>query len=505
MDAQAEGLGAISDALLRQASVQRIDTHAASIFLAGERALKVKRAVKFPFLDYSTLELRRAACEAELTVNRPLAPRIYKGVVAITREADGSVRIGGDGIPIEWAVDMERFDENATLDKLADRGAIDDKLANELGRAIVVAHRTAPATNTELWILTLRSFIEQNDAVFRSEPTLFPRAETAALHTLSIQAWEKAEPLILERGSAGFVRRLHGDLHLGNIVLLNNRPVLFDAIEFDPLVASGDVLYDLAFLIMDLSERGLELSANIVLNCYLRESDELSNLDALAALPLFLSVRAAIRAKVTIARCERAKPADRPHIRDLALKYFKFALQCLHTPTASLIAIGGLSGTGKSVLAISLAPGLGPVPGAVVLRSDVERKHLFGIDEYKPVPAEAYSFDVTKCVYASLARKAERVISAGHSAIVDAVFADVGERENIAEVVIAKQVTFHGLFLTADLATRLSRVAHRINDASDANEYVVRQQSQYNIGNRAKYDQLGRVSLTSSVADSHNG
>lgn len=482
MDQQEEILEAISDALHEKSLVKRIDTHASTIFLAGKRALKIKRAVKFPFLDYSTLSRRKAACVAELNVNRPLAPQIYKGLVAIVRGTDGSIRIGGEGTPIEWAVEMERFDETATLDKLADHGTIDDKLADEIAQAVVFAHKVAPAANAELWLKALKTFIDQNDAAFRSEPTLFSLSETEVLYSLSIRALEKAKPLILIRGSAGLIKHLHGDLHLGNIVLLDERPVLFDAIEFDPLIAIGDVLYDLAFLIMDLSERGLKLAANIVFNSYLRDSKELSNLDALALLPLFLSLRAAIRAKVCAARSERANTADRPGIKRSALKYFEFAVKCLRPRPAALLAIAGLSGTGKSVLALRLAPNLGPVPGAVVLRSDIERKHLFGVSEFQRLPPECYSIDATKRVYDSLACKAGRVIAAGHSAIVDAVYARAEERDAIENIAAKEHVTFQALFLTADLNIRLARVSERAGDASDANRSVVLQQAQYDLG-----------------------
>jgi aminoglycoside phosphotransferase family enzyme len=133
--------------------VRRIDTHAASVFLAGDRALKVKRAVRFPFLDFSTLEKRKRACEMEIEVNRRLAPKLYRGVVAITRASDGRLAIGGAGAPVEWAVDMVRFDENRTLDHLANE--IDDDLADALGRAVATAHETAPVVDAEPWIKAL--------------------------------------------------------------------------------------------------------------------------------------------------------------------------------------------------------------------------------------------------------------------------------------------------------------------------------------------------------------
>src|SRR5881227_712832 len=147
-------------------AVKRVDTHAASVFLTGERAVKVKRAVRFPFLDYSTLAKRRAACEAELAVNRPFAPGIYLRVLAITRD-DGRLTLDGPGEPVEWTVEMRRFDENATLDRLAERGGIDTALADALARAVAAAHAQAPVVEAEPWIEALGRFTAQNDAEFR--------------------------------------------------------------------------------------------------------------------------------------------------------------------------------------------------------------------------------------------------------------------------------------------------------------------------------------------------
>jgi hypothetical protein len=276
------------------------------------------------------------------------------------------------------------------------------------------------------------------------------------------------------------VRRGHGDLHLGNIALIDGRPVPFDAIEFDPLIAAGDVLYDLAFLLMDLIERGLKQAANVVFNRYLVEARRDSDLDALAALPLFMSLRAAIRAKVTAARRENADAGERPAISQTAATYFRLARQLIAPPSPRLVAIGGLSGTGKSLLARELAADILPAPGAVLLRSDVERKALFGVAETDRLPAEAYNVEATRKVYAALADKAQRVIAAGHSAIVDAVFAAAPERAAIEA--IAGGVRFSGLFLTADLPTRLERIGARRNDASDANATIAQQQEVYELG-----------------------
>jgi aminoglycoside phosphotransferase family enzyme/predicted kinase len=453
--------------------VKRINTHAASVFLAGERALKVKRAVRFSFLDYSTLAKRQAACAAEIEVNRAYAPTIYHGVLAITREADGRLAIGGKGAPVEWAVEMRRFDETKTLDHLAAAGQIDDALADALGRAVAQAHAAAPVVADAGFADELAEFITQNDAELRASPELFAPASVSALTAATRAALERVRPLLAAREREGLVRRCHGDLHLGNIVLIDGAPVLFDAIEFDPRIATGDVLYDLAFLLMDLIERGLKTAANIVLNRYLLQTRRTDDLDALAALPLLLSLRATIRAKVSAARA--AHDAEQS-----ARDYFALAKTLLTPPPPKLIAIGGLSGTGKSLLARALAAGIPPAPGAVWLRSDVERKALFGASETERLPQAAYAREVTAKVYDALCDKARRVLAAGHSAIVDAVFADPYERETTAQA--AGTAAFHGLFLNAPLATRVARVGTRQGDASDADAAVARDQECYDLG-----------------------
>ena len=458
--------------------VRQIDTHAAAVFLAGERALKVKRAVRFPFLDYSTLARRQAACATEIEVNQPFAPEIYRGVVAITRENDGRLTLGGSGEPVEWAVDMHRFDETCTLDRLADAGGITLPLADALGAAVAAAHAAAPPADAAGWINALAGFLAQNRAAFAESPGLFPPDAAASLDRASAAAFDRVAPLLAERGRQGLIRRGHGDLHLGNIALIDGRPVAFDAIEFDPLIAAGDVLYDLAFLLMDLVERGFGAAANRVLNRYLAATRRPQDLDALAALPLFLSVRAAIRAKVTAARLEQTEAGSRVQIERTAATYFHLACRLIAPAPPRLVAVGGLSGTGKSVLAAALAPELGPAPGAVVLRSDVERKAQCGVSETDALPPDGYRPEVTAKVYAALADQARRVVAAGHAAVVDAVFADPRER-----AVIATAATpFRGLFLAASLAVRVARVGARRGDASDADAAVAKRQETYDLG-----------------------
>ena len=458
--------------------VKRIDTHAAMVFLAGDRAIKIKRAVRFPFLDFSTLEKRKIACQSEIAVNRAFAPAIYRGVVAITRDGGGGLAIGGKGEPVEWAVEMRRFDESRTLDRLAEAGAVDDTLAEALGRAVAAAHRTAPTVIDANFTDTLAKIIAQNETELAGEPDLFSLQELRALATATRAAFERVKSLLDARERAGLVRRCHGDLHLGNIVLIDGKPVLFDAVEFDDRIATGDVYYDLAFLLMDLIQRGLPGAANIVLNRYLTDTQRLHDFEALAALPLFMSVRAAIRAKVTAAR--RRQGDARIELTQRARAYAALAQKLLAPAKPRLVAVGGLSGTGKSLLARALASALPPLPGAVVLRSDVERKTLYGVAETERLPETAYATDANARVYASLAEKARRASAAGHSVIVDGVFAQPAERAAIETA--AGKAEFQGLFLTASLETRLARVGTRTADASDADAAVARMQDQFDLG-----------------------
>jgi uncharacterized protein len=463
------------------AAVKRVDTHPASVFLAGATAYKVKRAVKFPFLDFSTRAKRKAALEAEIAANRPFAPDLYCEIIPITRR-NAALALGGDGEALEWALKMHRFDEEATLDRLAERGRIDATLIEALARAVAAAHARSPVVDAPPWIAALGDYIEQNDSALRERVDLFDPGAVAALTAKSRAALARVRPLLLARGTEGLVRRGHGDLHLGNIALIDDRPVPFDALEFDPVVASGDVLYDLGFLLMDLVERKLPGAANLVLNVHLAATRHPTDLDALAALPLFMSLRAAIRAKVTAARLTNAASDQRQTIAMQAKAYFALACDLIAPVPPRLVAIGGLSGTGKSVLARVLAPDLAPAPGAVLLRSDVERKAIFGVAENEKLPPEGYTLDVGQRVYAALADQARRVLTAGHSAIVDAVFARDDERMAIADAARAHKVAFKGLFLTADLATRIARVGNRVHDASDADAEVARAQENYTLG-----------------------
>jgi aminoglycoside phosphotransferase family enzyme/predicted kinase len=455
---------------------RRIDTHAASVFLQGDRALKIKHAVRFPFLDYSTLAKRKAACDEELRINRPFAPQIYRRVVPITRESDGRLQIDGQGPVVEYAVEMTRFDEQRTIDHLAEAGPLDPALVEAIADAIAASHRVAQPAPEALWISSIPRLIEGYIQAFR-DAACFPGGDIDDLARTSQAACSRLHGLLERRNALGHIRRCHGDLHLANIVLIDGKPVLFDAIEFDELIASTDVLYDLAFPLMDLLRYRQQAAANGLLNRYL-DITSVDHLDALALLPLFLSMRSAIRAHVLLMR----KTADKAANLESARAYFELARTLIHPHLPRLVAVGGLSGTGKSVLARALAPFVAPQPGAVVLRSDVLRKQMFGIRETERLPAEAYRPEVGERVYAELLRRAEAVLAQGHSVMVDAVFARETERAIVRDAARRAGAAFTGFFLEADLATRQGRIRGRIVDASDATPEVAGLQETYNIG-----------------------
>lgn len=465
----------LADPATHGVSTQRIDTHGAVVVLAGEKAFKAKRAVRFPFMDYSTLARRRAACEAEVAVNAPHAPGVYLGVVPVTRETTGSLKLGGVGEAVEWLVAMRRFDEDATLDRIAARGSLDPAVVVALASAVAASHEAASVREAGPAIASLASYISQNRAAFAEAPDLFPADRAERLSRASEATLQRLRPLMEARGAAGRVRRCHGDLHLRNIVLIDGCPTLFDAIEFDEAIATGDVLYDLAFLLMDLLARDHAGEANALMNRYLWASDA-ADLDGLAALPLFLSLRAVIRAKVLAAGLSSLPHEQRPEARRDVERYFGLAEDFMREIPPRLVAVGGLSGTGKSTLAAALAPHVGRAPGAIHLRTDIERKRLYGVPETQRLPASAYTQEASDAVYAVLWRKAAAVLAAGFAVVADAVHARPEDREAIARVAREAGVPFTGLWLFAPVELLFDRVEVRTGDASDADVAVVRSQ-----------------------------
>ena len=473
------------------AAVERIDTHAASVFLAGDRAWKIKRPVRLPSLDFSTRARRWTALRTELALNAPTAPGLYRGLWAVTEDGGGPVLRPAEGLTAddeeraEPVLLMSRFPADAALDRMAAAGTLTPALAHDLGDAVADLHTQAPVRAGEGAAAALAAVADGNAAEMRARTTLFPSAAVEELAHATAAALRRWGPLLEARGVAGRVRRCHGDLHLGNIVMWNGRPTPFDAIEFDESFATIDVLYDLAFLVMDLERLGLRSAAHGVLDRWLERTGDWGGL---GALPLFLSLRAAVRAKVAAAM-GRA---------DTALADLDLARRLLAPSTpARVVAVGGLSGTGKTTLARALAPGLGAAPGAVILRSDVLRKQLWGVALETRLPPAAYAPAVTAAVYARLLRWTEVLARAGRTVIVDAVSARPDERDGLARAAALAGVPFTGLWLEAGVDERCRRVTARVRDASDADAGVAAAQEGYGIGVMAWH----RVAAGGGVAE----
>jgi uncharacterized protein len=277
--------------------VERIETHASVVFLAGIRAWKLKRAVLYDYLDFSTIERRKAMCEAEVRLNRRTAPTLYRGAVAVTRQPDGSLSLGGSGTPVDWLVEMVRFDQDGLFDRLAARGALDLALMRPLATAIARFHEEAERRSDHGGAAGMAWVLDGNAAGFAEQGAgILDPAGCATLTRSAREPLERHGGLLDARRDSGLVRQCHGDLHLRNIVLLKGRPTLFDAIEFNDEIACIDVLYDTAFLLMDLWRRQLPRHANAVWNGYLAEASDFAGIPLL---PLFLSCRAAVRAKTS--------------------------------------------------------------------------------------------------------------------------------------------------------------------------------------------------------------
>ena len=410
------------------AKVDRVETHGAIVFLAGEHAYKIKRNVRYSYMNFSTSELRRRACLRELEVNRPHAPGLYLGVVAITREPDGRLAIDGSGTPVEWAVWMRRFGDDALLSCIAERYGIDASLARAIADAVHDYHRGSPVPRLD----DQRSQLGESLRSWRTRSPLpafrFAPGEVRQLTSSCRLRLDSVAEILARRSDAGLVRRCHGDLHLGNIVMWQGRPTLFDAIEFDEALATIDTLYDLAFLLMDLDRRGQRAAANIVLNRYLWRTQALLDLEGLAALPLFLALRAGIRAMVTAQRAELVTEQGASEARSAAAAYLSAAIGYLDACAAAARrrrrVVGNREVDSGSGARADDDAGSRSVAPAQRSRAQIDAR--CGGD--RAAAGVMLHGRGQPRVYDLLAMKARTALAAGHSVIVDAVYLAPDER-----------------------------------------------------------------------------
>lgn len=462
-----------------------IETHCAMVFLAGDRAYKMKKAVKLPYLDFSTLEKRRRACRRELEINRRTAPDIYIDAAPVTRSPNGALSLRKGGETVEWVVVMRRFPDDCILSHAAKLAALDESFLDRLATSVAHFHKGLEPGPRRHGARRARTVADDVIRSLQGAPDLIAPDRVETLSRGAGIAFRSAARVLDFRAQIGMVRRCHGDLHLGNIVDIGGTPVPFDALEFDEELATTDVLYDLAFLLMDLDERGRRAVANRLLNQYLASAGSTANFYGLAALPLFLACRAAIRAMVTVDRLRQQPSGADTALREPIDRLVTYALSYLDESPPSLVGVGGLSGSGKTTLARALAPLLGRAPGAVLLRSDVERKAIFGVSDDTRLPAAAYTHETNRIVYRRLLRRARLCLCAGHSVIVDAVHSKPHERSELQKLARQYRAGFAGIWLQADRAALIARIEKRLAgppDASDATPDVVRVQLKRDIG-----------------------
>ncbi len=434
-------------------------THISAVFVGPDEVLKLKQAVALGFLDFSTLAARGRFIRREFELNQGFAPGLYRGVAPVVRTQDGALALGGQGEVVDWVLRMAPVPAADFLDEMAARGVLTPTLLDQLADRVAAMHAALPPVPGVDAPAALRRVLLGNQAA--AERAGVPRAAEWAARAL---AWlDRLAPWLAERAAAGFVRRCHGDLHLGNLCLWQGQPTPFDALEFDEAMATVDTGYDLAFLLMDLDLRAGRAAANRVLNRYVARSGDVA---LLRGLPLWLSLRGIIRAHVAGARGQDPRPC------------LDYAMAALAPPPPRLVAVGGLQGTGKSTLARALAPLLGAAPGALVLRSDELRKRLAGVAPEQRLPAESYTAEASAAVFAELGAQARLALAAGHGVVADAAFLRAGERDAVA----ALAPDFTGLWLTAPLEVLRARVAARRGDASDATVPVLEAAAARDVG-----------------------
>ena len=462
-------------------TIRMVETHCAWVLLTGDFAYKLKKPVDFGFLDYSTLEKRHFYCEEEVRLNRRFAPAIYLGVVSITGQPDRP-QIDGSGPVLEYAVRMRQFAGDGLLSDLAERQRLETSHIDQLVDQVADFHQSAqPALPGDPYgeAQRIHHWVSENFQHIR--PSLKSLCRIKQLADIQARLEDehiRIEALLGRRKQDGFIRECHGDLHLGNITLIDGKVTLFDCIEFNPELRWIDVFSDVAFLIMDLDDRQYRNFAFHFLNAYLQRSGDYQGLGVLRYYRVY---RAMVRAKVAMLRRQQSD-------RDSALyaaadaeysQYMQLAESYLEPGRPALLITCGLSGSGKSTVARQLCE----ASGMIQLRSDIERKRLSGLPargkSRSAVGEGLYSVDQTEKTYRRLRELAELVLQSGYSVIVDATFLQRRYRQDFRRLAENHKLPFTILHCVATETELEQRVAVRAlegRDPSEANLEVLKAQ-----------------------------
>lgn len=452
-----------------------IETHISWVILAGSYAYKIKKSLDLGFLDFSTLEKRRFYCEEELRLNKRLASMMYLSVVPITGTIE-SPRWAGAGEAIEYAVKMRAFPQQAQLDRVLALSALKSGQIDILAKHIADFHNQTEIADMGTWFGNPESVYKPIDENFKQirEHAENPEAlsKLSELEDWSQVKFQELKSVLAKRKVDGFVRECHGDLHLRNIAWMDDGPVVFDCIEFSPELRWIDVINDIAFLVMDLQDRGQPTMAQRFLNSYLEHTGDYGGMGVLQFYKIY---RALVRAKIDAIRSHQAgiSPEEQAEAEKEFLEYLNLALSYIKPNRPHLMVTYGMSASGKSTVSRSLLELL----GAVRIRSDVERKRLFGLkpedDGQSALGKGIYSTEATEKTYRKLEELAAQIIDTGYPVIVDAVFLNYEEREHFRELAKKRHIPFTILECTTDEKTLRQRITERKNDISDADLKVL--------------------------------
>lgn len=450
-----------------------LETHISYVLLTGPFAYKFKKPVDLGFLDFSTLEKRRFYCHEELRLNRRLAPELYEAVVGITGSPDQPV-LEGAGIPIEYAVRMRQFAADARLDLVSDRGGLTEKHIDQLAADVAAFHRRAPAAAPESLFGTpeaVEARVMQNFEQIRAhcdDPELLLRLQP--LHAWSTAAIEEIRDDLELRRRDGWIRECHGDMHLANMALIDDRVVIFDALEFSEDLRWIDPLSEIAFVCMDLEHRGHQTLARRFLNDYVEAANDYQSLNLFR---YYLVYRAMVRAKVAAIAAHQHQQDPGRRARELATLagYLdRAAAYCANPERAPLILMHGFSGSGKSWLARQLIEAL----GAIRIRSDVERRRLLGMSPeeatHSGVAAGAYAPEISRKTYQRLQALAYPILDAGFPVIIDATCLLRSQRASLQRFAAVAGVPCVLLDVQAPEAVLRERITRRHRDQRDASE-----------------------------------
>lgn len=447
-----------------------LQTHISWVLLTGPYAYKIKKPVDLGFLDFSTLALRKQFCEEELRLNQRLAPQLYLEVIAIHGSHEQPL-LSDDSPVIEYAVKMRQFPQSAQLDQVLDRRQLTERHIDQLADTVAAFHQTTERARKDTVYGQLDEVYQpvmENFTHIRHSPGLalcVSRLDT--LEAWSRQQFQDLQDFINRRKTEGYIREGHGDMHLHNMALLDEQVVLFDCLEFNPLLRWIDVINDIAFLIMDLDARRQSPFAWRVLNRYLEHTGDYTGLRLLFFYKVY---RALVRAKVDAIRLGQAHLTEKEqaHTRREFLRYIALAEQYTRPHTPVLITTRGLSGSGKTTYTQALLQSI----GAIRIRSDVERKRLYQSSTH------LYSTAITQHVYRYLAELAGELLAAGYPVIVDATFIDHKQLELFQQLAARYAVPFHILEFQAKPDTLRNRILHRSADYSDATIEILERQLQ---------------------------